>query len=141
MKDSEKDEIYETLCSLIGDSESSNWTEYTTEIVAKTVLADFKDDQWHRLEKEILSKPEFWQQRCAAAMGEDRTEHSIRILKLLLSNSIYIDVKIISIHELDWAEVNIEKKYAPLIREVMKKIPSDEIEPELTRLLAKAESA
>lgn len=140
MTNLEKDEIYEKLHAWIGDSEDSNWTEYTTELVAKTVLVDFTKQQWERLTQEILSKPEYWQQRCAVSLGEDRTAHSIEILKLLLSDSTYKDVKTIAIYELDWAEVPIEKKYAKFIKEVIKNTPSEEIEPELNSLLTKAES-
>lgn len=141
MRSDENDEIYEKLYSWIGDSEDSNWTEYSTELVAKSVLVDFKDQQWEQLEREVLHKPEYWQQRCAVSLGEDRTEHAIKILKLLLSDSSYKDVKIIAIYELDWAEVPIENKYAPFIRDILKTIPTDEVEAELTNLLAKAESA
>ena len=141
MKGYEKNETYEKLHSWIGDSEESNWTEYGTELVAKSVLIDFKDQQWERLEQEILQKPEYWQQRSAVSFGEDRTEQAIKLLKLLLSSSCYKDVKIIATYELDWAEVPIEKKYAPFIRELIETTPIDEIEPELNRLLAKAEAA
>ena len=48
MKNYEKDETYEKLHSWIGDSEESNWTEYSTELVAKSVFIDFKDQQWER---------------------------------------------------------------------------------------------
>ncbi|UVL00706.1 hypothetical protein [Pseudomonas sp. B21-048] len=72
-------------------------------------VIDFKNQQWERLEQEILQKPEYWQQRCAVSLGEDRTEQAIKLLKLLLSSSCYIDVKIIATYELDWAEVPIEK--------------------------------
>lgn len=141
MKNYEKDEIYEKFHSWIGDSEESIWTEYSTQLVAKSVLIDFKDQQWERLEQEILQKPEYWQQRCAVSLGEDRTEYAIKLLKLLLSSSRYKDVKIIAIYELDWAEVPVEKKYVPFIKEIIDAMPIDEIEPELNSLLAKAEAA
>ncbi|WP_339526253.1 HEAT repeat domain-containing protein [Pseudomonas sp. EL_65y_Pfl2_R96] len=141
MKNYEKDEAYEKLHSWIGDSEESNWTEYSTELVAKSVLIDFKDQQWERLEQEILQKPEYWQQRCAVSLGDDRTEHAIKLLKLLLSSSCYKDVKIIVIYELDWTEVPVEKQYAPFIKEIIETTPIAEIEPELNSLLAKAEAA
>ncbi|MFJ5257525.1 HEAT repeat domain-containing protein [Pseudomonas sp. NPDC088414] len=135
------DEVYEKLCSWIGDSEESNWTEYSTELVAKTVLIDFKDQHWSRLEQEILEKPEYWQQRCAVSLGEDRTEHAIKILKLLLSNSEYKDVKIIAIYELDWAEVPMEKKYSSHIKKIIDSTPATEVETEIYSLLKKSEAA
>ncbi|WP_426237636.1 HEAT repeat domain-containing protein [Pseudomonas sp. TWP3-2] len=141
MTELKTDGIYGKLHEWIGDSENSNWTEYTTELVAKTVLIDFANEHWNRLANEILFKPEYWQQRCAVSLGEDRSESSIEILKLLLSNSKYKDVKTIAAYELDWAEVPIEKKYAKYIRQIIENTPPEEVEPELNSLLLKAESA
>lgn len=139
MKSNQEDEPYEKLCIWLGESEDSNWTKYSTELVAKTVLIDFTQKQWEKLEKEVLEKPEFWQQRCVVSLGEDRSDHAVTILKLLLSKSPYKDVKILSAYELDWAEVPIEKKYASFIKKIIDTIPSSEIEPEIYSLLAKAE--
>ena len=108
MTTSNEENLYKKLCSWIGESEDSHWTEYSTELVAKTVLIDFNDQDWEVLKKTILKIPEFWQQRCAVSLGENRTDQAIEILKTLLSESKYKDVKIISIYELDWAK-SIEK--------------------------------
>ncbi|WP_282357380.1 hypothetical protein [Pseudomonas sp. PS01303] len=59
MKSNQEDESYEKLCIWLGESEDSNWTKYSTELVAKTVLIDFTQKQWEKLEKEVLDKPEF----------------------------------------------------------------------------------
>jgi hypothetical protein len=136
----EKDIAIEELNSWLGESDESNWTEYSAELVAKTVLYKFKKTQWSELKKIILSKPDYWQQRCATTLGEDRSEEAIDILKLLLSDSQYIETKIIAIYELDWAEVSIEQKYAQHIRNVISHIPENDLEPELQRLLIKAET-
>lgn len=133
--------IDDKLCSWIGNSKDSNWTEYSTQLVAKTVLVDFQPPHWERLEEEILTRPEYWQQRCAVSLGEDRSDSAIRILKLLLSNSIYQDVQIIAIYQLDWADVAIEKKYSQIIKKIIEVLPDNEVEPELHSLLKKAESA
>ena len=133
--------LYKKLCSWIGESEDSPWTEYSTELVAKTVLIDFSDKDWEVLKKAILKMPEFWQQRCAVSLGENRTTQAIEILKTLLSKSEYKDVKIISIYELDWAEVPIEKKYSHHVKQIIDTTPKSEIEPEIYSLLAKAESS
>ncbi|WP_285409084.1 HEAT repeat domain-containing protein [Pseudomonas sp. FR229a] len=141
MTTSNEENLYKKLCSWIGESEDSHWTEYSTELVAKTVLIDFNDKDWEVLKKTILKMPEFWQQRCAVSLGENRTDQAIEILKILLSESNYKDVKIISIYELDWAEIPIEKKYSYHIKEIIDTTPKSEIEPEIYSLLAKAESS
>jgi hypothetical protein len=141
MTTSNEENLYKKLCSWIGESEDSHWTEYSTELVAKTVLIDFNDKDWEVLKKTILKMPEFWQQRCAVSLGENRTDQAIEILKILLSESKYKDVKIISIYELDWAEIPIEKKYSYHIKEIIDTTPKSEIEPEIYSLLAKAESS
>lgn len=135
------DKIIEKLNTWIGDSEESNWTAYRSELVAKTILPDFTGDQWEMLKKVALLKPEYWQQRCAVSLGEDRSEKAIEILKLLLSESQHLDVQVMAIYELDWAEVPIEHKYAACIKAVIANTPENEVEPELHRLLDKAESA
>lgn len=131
----------EKLNSWIGDSEDSNWTAYSAELVAKTIFPDFTETQWEALEKVVLLKPEYWQQRCVVSLGEDRSEKAIEILKRLLLESKHLDVQIMAIYELDWAETPIEHKYAPCIKEVIASLSGDEVEPELNRLLSKAESA
>lgn len=141
MTTSNEENLYKKLCSWIGESEDSHWTEYSTELVAKTVLIDFNDKDWEVLKKTILKMPEFWQQRCAVSLGENRTDQAIEILKILLSESKYKDVKIISIYELDWAEIPIEKKYSYHIKEIIDTTPKSDIEPEIYSLLAKAESS
>lgn len=129
------------LNSWLGESDDSNWTEYSAELVAKVVLSVFSKDQWIALKKAALQKPEYWQQRCVVSLGEERSPNSIEILKLFLEGSSYIDVKIMAIYELDWAEVEIEKNYAQHIQNVIAKLPAADVEPEITRLLKKAESA
>lgn len=99
----------EELHSWLGESEESNWTDYNAALVAKIALHKFKKTQWDELKRIILSKPDYWQQRCATSLGEDRSEEAIDILKLLLSGSQYIETKIIAIYELDWTEVSIEQ--------------------------------
>ncbi|WP_447757685.1 HEAT repeat domain-containing protein [Pseudomonas moraviensis] len=141
MTTSNEENLYKKLCSWIGESEDSHWTEYSTELVAKTVLIDFNDQDWEVLKQTILKMPEFWQQRCAVSLGENRTDQAIEILKILLSESKYKDVKIISIYELDWAEIPIEKKYSYHIKEIIDTTPKSEVEPEIYSLLAKAESS
>lgn len=141
MKPYEPDELYEKLNTWIGDSEETNWTAYTTELVAIVVLRDFTQVQWARLEETVLSKPEYWQQRCAVSLGEDRSVAALDILKLMLLKSAYADVRIICIYELDWAETPIERLYVSSIKDVINSLPAEQVEPELKSLLAKAESA
>ncbi|WP_347901445.1 HEAT repeat domain-containing protein [Pseudomonas purpurea] len=137
----EPDERYEKLNTWIGDSEETHWSAYTTELVAITVLCDFTPVQWSRLEATVLTKPEYWQQRCAVSLGEDRSAAALDILKLMLLKSVYTDVRIMCIYELDWAEIPIERLYVSSIKDVINSLPVERVEPELKSLLAKAESA
>lgn len=137
----QRDELWQKLEHWIGDSEAANWTEYTTEMVAKGVLIDFTATQWALLDQTLLSKPEYWQQRCTVSLGEDRSAPAIALLKRLLLESAYLDVRILAIYELDWCETPIERKYAPCIEAIIQRLPVEEIEPELKSLLAKAETA
>ncbi|WP_430446437.1 MAG: HEAT repeat domain-containing protein [Pseudomonas piscis] len=135
------EDMLEQLQLWIGDSEAANWNEYITEHVAKGVLQAFTAAQWQRLDALLLDQPEYWQQRCAVSLGELRGPQAIALLKRLLVQSPYLDVRIMAIYELDWAEVAIERRYALPVREVMARLPEDQVEPELHSLLAKAEAA
>lgn len=135
-----EDEPLHRLSSWIG-TEDSNWTHCSSELVAKTVLVDFRDRQWDQLQSEILNQPEYWQHRCAVALGQDRTERAIDIMKLLLVHSQHRNVRVEAVYELDWAEVAMESDYGPLIRALIASTPLDEIEPEFYSLLAKADAA
>lgn len=132
---------FEQLQYWIGDSPASNWNEYITEQVGRGVLRVFTPEQWQRLEAILLSQPEYWQQRCTVSLGELRSPVAIDLLKRLLADSTYLDVRILAIYELDWAETTIERRYAPCIQQVMDGLAEDQIEPELHRLLAKAQAA
>jgi len=135
-----EDEPLHRFSSWIG-TEDSNWTHYSSELVAKTVLVDFRDRQWDQLQSEILNQPEYWQHRCAVALGQDSTERAIATMKLLLVHSQHRNVRIEAVYELDWAEVPMESDFGPLIRALIASIPVDEIEPEFYSLLAKADAA
>ncbi|NBF05112.1 HEAT repeat domain-containing protein [Pseudomonas sp. Fl5BN2] len=141
MNTDKRDELFDRLQHWFGDSEAANWNEYTTEQVAKGVLQAFTLAQWQRLGETLLSRPEYWQHRCAVSLGELRTAPAIKLLKRLLADSPYLDVRVMAIYELDWAEAVIEQRYAPCILEIMDNLSEEGIEPELHSLLTKAESA
>lgn len=122
----------------LGDSPSAPWNEYITEQVAKGVLHGFSPAQWQQLADVLPGKPEYWQQRCAVSLGENRSAPAIALLKSLLQDSPYLDVQVTAIHELDWSEAPIEACYAPLIEAVIQRLADEQIEPELNNLLAKA---
>ncbi|MCE4058194.1 HEAT repeat domain-containing protein [Pseudomonas sp. Au-Pse12] len=141
MNTDKRDELFERLHHWFGDSEAANWNEYTAEQVAKGVLHAFTPAQWQRLGETLLSRPEYWQHRCAVSLGELRSPPAIDLLKRLLVDSPYLDVRVMAIYELDWSEVAIEHHYAPCILEIMDNLSEEGIEPELHSLLTKAESA
>lgn len=122
----------------LGDSPSAPWNEYITEQVAKGVLHGFSPAQWQQLADVLPGKPEYWQQRCAASLGENRSAPAIALLKSLLQDSPYLEVQVTAIHELDWSEAPIEACYAPLIEAVIQRLADEQREPELNNLLAKA---
>lgn len=137
----EMNDTFLKLETWIGDSENSDWTAYSSELVAKVVLCDFAAKDWRKLAATVLSRAEYWQQRCIVSLGENRTPEAIEIMKLVLMSSPYIDARTIAIYELDWAEVEIESKYAPAILEIINATSHEEVEPELKSLLAKAQAS
>lgn len=126
----------------LDQSEGANWNEYITEQVAKGVLGKFSAEDWNRLNDTILSREEYWQERSAATLGENRSAQAIEILKKLL-DSPFTEVLIVSASELDWSEVPIENKYAKKIQAIINSLNHEELEsyPELENLLKKASSA
>jgi hypothetical protein len=132
---------FSQLESWIGASEESPWDEYSAELSAKTVLYKFKSKDWEKLESDILTKPKYWQERCIASLGHNRSEAAIGIIKKTLLQSPHIDIRIMAIYELDWANATIERKYIKPIEDVICSLSEEEIEPELTSLLAKAKAS
>ena len=51
----------------IGD-ESSLWHDYKLEISA-SILEKFRKDEWAELQDIIFNRPQYWQERCAEAIG------------------------------------------------------------------------
>lgn len=141
MRSEEENDIFQKLEAWIGDSENARWTAYSSELVAKVVLSDFAVEDWRKLAETVLSKPNYWQQRCIVSLGENRSPEAIEIMKLILMSSSHIDARTIAIYELDWAEAAIESKYAPAIRKIINSTPPEEVEPELKSLLAKSLSS
>ncbi|WP_085641177.1 MULTISPECIES: hypothetical protein [unclassified Pseudomonas] len=131
---------YEEYNYWLGPNEDSNWNEYITEQVAKGVLEKFSTDDWKQLNDSILSKEEYWQERSAAALGEQRSTYAIEILKRLLDSS-FIEVSIAAASELDWADTQIESKYLERIQEIINTLTREDLEsyPELESLLEKAQ--
>lgn len=135
------DPLFALLEYWLGDSPDANWNEYFTEQVAKGVLISFSPAHWQRLADVLPGKPEYWQQRCVEALGEEQSAAAIALLKHVLLKSPYLDVQVTAIYELDWSEVPIEACYAPLIEAVIHRLADKHIEPELNNLQAKTEAA
>ena len=135
------DPLFALLEYWLGDSPDANWNEYFTEQVAKGVLISFSPAHWQRLADVLPGKPEYWQQRCVEALGEEQSAAAIALLKHVLLKSPYLDVRIMAIYELDWCETPIEHRYRASIQEVIASLPAAEVEPELHSLLAKTEAA
>jgi hypothetical protein len=106
------------------------------------VLEKFSTEDWKELNSSILSKARYWQERSAAALGEQRSPTAIEILKTLL-DSQYKEVLIAAASELDWTETSIEQACATKIKRIISRISAAELEPhpELTSLLLKSENS
>ncbi|MGL6244988.1 HEAT repeat domain-containing protein [Pseudomonas sp.] len=141
MKSEDESETFQKLERWIGDSENSDWTAYSSELVVKVVLCDFAAEDGVKLSSTVLGKDEYWQQRCIVSLGENRSPEAIEIMKLVLMSSPYIDARTIAIYELDWAEVAIESKFASAILEVINSTPHKKVELELKSLLAKSQTS
>ncbi|TPG75639.1 HEAT repeat domain-containing protein [Pseudomonas arsenicoxydans] len=137
-----KSKEFDELNYWLGPDENSTWNEYTAEQVAKGVLEKFSTEDWQRLNNSILSKAEYWQERSAAALGEQRSASAIEILKTLL-DSQHKEVIIAAASELDWTEASIEQALAKKIKHIIESMSVEELDsyPELTNLLKKAENS
>jgi hypothetical protein len=80
-------------------TEESFWHDYHLE-VASELLAQFSEQDWQSLEKQMLTRPQYWQERCAEAIGYMDNEEGIPVLTALL-DSPHLSVAAIAASELD----------------------------------------
>lgn len=87
------------------DGKDSGWQECSVQIAAD-ILAEFSNENWQHLAQQVLSRPAYWQERCAEAVGMSEKESGIPIL-LSLINSDSMQVSAIAASELDNLDVCI----------------------------------
>lgn len=133
------EKIIKEFLRWIGESECSGWNEYFSEQVAKGILPKFSSAEWEWLEQHIKTKPDYWIQRCVAAVGDSRIPQGIPILKNQLSSNNF-DTQIMAASELDWFEAPIEREYSPTIESILFRIPHEDhhLYPEIINLLKKS---
>ncbi|WP_407364576.1 HEAT repeat domain-containing protein (plasmid) [Pseudomonas luteola] len=116
-----KKNLFDELEYWIGTSEEANWNEYIAEHVAKAVISSLSLDDWILLNAVTLSRPNYWQQRLVASLGEDGSHNSVELLKCLLFSN-FREVKIMATCELAWAETPIGEELKFKIIEIVDEI-------------------
>ncbi|MDQ1816068.1 hypothetical protein RBA41_22475 [Massilia sp. CCM 9210] len=100
----------------IGD-ENSGWHEYNLQVAAE-VLSEFSTLDWGNLRAVVLSKPAYWQERCAESVGCIESDESVRTLIILLG-SPYKSVSGIVASELDNLSVQLPRVFEHVLRELL----------------------
>ncbi|WP_369986712.1 HEAT repeat domain-containing protein [Pseudomonas xanthosomatis] len=136
------EKIIKEFLRWIGETECSGWNEYYSEQVAKGLLPKFSSAEWIWLEQHIKTQPDYWVQRCVAALGDSRAPEGIPILKALLSSSNF-DTQIMAASELDWSEAPIEEEYFSTVENILFRLPNEDhhLYPEIINLLKKSNPA
>lgn len=91
-------------------TEVSAWHEYNVELAAE-IISQFDVSDWGCLQTILMSRPAFWQERCAEAMGYVDNEDSIRTLISLLDTP-HMSVAAIAASELDNMSVQLPARLA-----------------------------
>jgi hypothetical protein len=126
----------EAIDTAIGNEESP-WHEYNFDRAVRS-FAEFSPELWDVLAGIAHTRPAFWQERCAEVMGENGSEHAIRILLELL-HSPHIRVASIVVSELDNLEVVLSRQELPVLLSISEHLEA-ELSPrraDVKRLIAK----
>ncbi|QQB51482.1 hypothetical protein [Delftia acidovorans] len=99
----------ESYDALLG-SPASGWQEVSVQLAADK-LHDFSPSDWYELTERALTKPAYWQERCAEAAGATGGEFADTLLTKLL-NSDHLQVAAIAASELE----NMSVKPSPNLR-------------------------
>ncbi|UOD27933.1 hypothetical protein INH39_20910 [Massilia violaceinigra] len=101
-------------------TENSSWHEYHLHFAAEE-LQKFSQEEWDRLLAAALSRPAWWQERCAEAVGEGEAGQGVPILLALLG-SPYLLVMSIVASELDNKEVRVPARYEPRLLQLLRQL-------------------
>lgn len=89
--------------------EASFWHDYHLQ-VASELLGKFTERDWASLEKVILARPLYWQERCAEAIGYLDNEEGVPVLTAFL-DSPHMSVAAIAASELHNMAVSLQKTF------------------------------
>jgi hypothetical protein len=92
-------------------AEASFWHDHNLE-VASELLDQFSSDDWDALQRGLLARPPYWQERCAEAIGYEENEDGIDALIALLG-SPHLSAAAIAASELDNMAVRLPAAHQP----------------------------
>ncbi len=117
-------------------SEDSYWLEYSLD-AASEILSLFQADDWQWLLNSVLTKPKYWQERCAEACGDLEGDNAAQVLILLLNSESFV-VSAISVSQLDNMEVKLNKGFEGRLEEILRylTVENSPRQQDVLRLLA-----
>lgn len=116
----------------------SLWHDYNLDVSSK-LLEEFSKNDWMELKKIALSYPQYWQERCAEAIGYMDNENGIELLVCFL-NSSYFSVSAIAATELDNMLISLPKYFESRLMEILEYLQKkqsprfDDVQKLITRL-------
>jgi hypothetical protein len=124
----------ESYDALLGTPDSG-WQEVSVQFAADK-LHDFSPSDWHVLIERVLTKPAYWQERCAEAVGLAEGEFASSLLIRLL-NSDHMRVAAIAASELDNMSVKLSSDLRPRLMQIYTHLESQQSprKDDVTRLL------
>ena len=103
----------------MGD-EGSFWHDYNLER-ASELLEQFSAVTWRLLDGSVSQHPQYWQERCAEAIGYKENENGIPVLIKLLQ-SPHISVAAIAASELDNMSIRLPRIFLSRLSEILNEL-------------------
>ena len=101
-------------------SEKSMWHDFHLEISSE-LLEKFSDEDWNDLRDQVLSRPTYWQERCASAIGYLENKRGVNILKDLIESD-QISIAAIAASELDNMQISLPEIYRVRLLNLLKSL-------------------
>ena len=98
--------------------EESFWNDYNLE-VSSELLDQFSISDWEDLKQAILTRPKYWQERCAEAIGYMENKNGVDLLISFLE-SPYMSVAAIAASELDNMSISLPRVLEKRLLEILK---------------------
>lgn len=96
--------------------ESDSWHEYNLD-VAVEAFRELSDDDWTVLEKTVMDRPEYWQERCAEVAGDLGDSRGVRVLMALLNSGSDV-VAAISASQLSDLNISLPQSSRPVLADL-----------------------